>query len=232
MTLYERGNAAKQWIFTEVEKQLHGQPLRVLDLACGDGSKWPVFLEAHPQVQVVGIDTDADAIGRGMKSPHPRLTLRVADAQKQLNEPPFRVLTAFSAMEHVVDHAAFLKTAWDALAPGGIAYLNYDAGHFRSHDLKERLMVPVSQLLARVGVEGPYMKKVDDAAFRRLAEAQGFRVIGFRKHNIGSLKGFAKQASDEAIIAWYAFEEELGRHAAPEVLDALMLSSTLVLQKP
>ena len=231
MTLYERGNAAKQWIFTELEKRLQNQEFQVLDMACGDGSKWPRFLETHVLVSVVGIDTDATAIARGQHA-HARLMLRVADAQQPIAEGSFQAVTAFSAMEHVVDHAALLKTVWDALAAGGVAYLNYDVGHFRSWNVKERLMVPVSQLLARMGIEGSYMKQVNDARFRAQAEAQGFRVTGFRKHNLHPLKGFCRGASEDAVRAWYAFEEELGRLYAPEALDCVMWSTTLVLQKP
>jgi SAM-dependent methyltransferase len=230
--LYERGNAAKQWIFTELEKQAASGSFRVLDLACGDGSKWPLFLAAHANVHVEGIDIDAAAIARGTARPHPRLDLRVADAQRPVQQGVFDAVTAFSAMEHVVDHAAFLRTTWEALAPGGVAYLNYDAGHFRSWNVKERVMVPVSQVLARFGIEGPYMKQVNDARFWALAEAQGFRVRTLRKHNLHPLKGILRGGTDDAIRAWYALEEQLGEAMTAEQLHRVMWSSTLVLEKP
>ncbi len=227
--IYERGNAAKQWILEELDRRFASKQARILDLGCGDGSKWPTFLSAHPSIHVIGIDIDRAAIERGAK--HAQLELRVLDAQKPLQET-FDAVIAFSAIEHVVDRVAFLKTVWSALAPGGVAYLNYDDGHFRSSDWKERLMVPVSQLLARVGIEGPYMKHVDDATFRRQAEAQGFRVVALRKHNLHPLKGFMRGASDEIIRAWVDFEEKLGTLYTPEQLDRVMWSSTLVLEKP
>lgn len=230
--LYQRGNVAKQWILEQIEQRFASRSAMILDLGCGDGSNWPAFLEANPLLRVSGIDIDRAAITRGINAnASSRLSLRVADAQHPV-KGEYDAVVAFSAMEHVVDHAAFLKTVWSALVPGGVAFLNYDAGHFRSSNVKERLMVPISQLLALVGIQGPYMKRVDDAAFRKLAEVQGFQVIGFRKHNLTSLKGFMKQASDENISAWYAFEEQLGRLNNPEKLDKIMLSSTLVVQKP
>lgn len=207
---------------------------RVLDLACGNGSVWPAFLSSHPAVRVIGVDTDAEAIRSGQKtfSGNTQIDLRVFDAQHPLPDGSFDVVVALSAMEHVVDHPAFLKTAWTALKSGGIAYLNYDVGHFRSHDWKERLMVPVSQLLARVGIEGPYMKQVDDARFRVQAERQGFTVEGLRKHNLHALKKFMKGASDQAVHDWYAFEERLGQQFPPEQLDGLLWSSTFILKRP
>lgn len=229
--IYQRGNAAKQWILEQIEERFAKNETRILDLGCGDGSKWPTFLNTHPLLTVTGIDIDRVAIARGISAnASTRLALRVADAQKPVTEQ-YDVVTAFSAIEHVVDRAAFLKTVWSALKPGGIAFLNYDDGHFRSSNIKERLMVPISQLLALVSIQGPYMKHVDDATFRKQAEAQGFSIVDFRKHNIASLKGFMKKQSDENIAAWYAFEEQLGRLNNPEKLDKMMLSSTLVVQK-
>lgn len=232
MMLYQRGNAAKQWIFQELDRRFTTRSARILDLGCGDGSKWPPFLSAHPDVRVVGIDIDRDAIAHGSKVyGSPQLELKVADAQKA-QEQNFDAIVAFSAIEHVVDHAAFLKTVWSSLASGGVAFLNYDDGHFRSSNWKERFMVPVSQALALIGIEGPYMKHVDDLAFRRMAEAQGFRIAEFRKHNLHPMKGFMRNGSDEGIRAWYSFEEQLGRLYKPEELDKIMWSSTLIVEKP
>ena len=231
-TLYQRGNAAKQWIFEELHRRFGHQPATMLDMGCGDRSKWPPFLADHPSARVIGIDTDKSAIRYGTEHyTSPQLVLKVADAQKN-TETGFNAVIAFSAIEHVVDRAAFLKTVWSALSSGGMAYLNYDDGHFRSSDWKERLMVPVSQALAVIGIEGSYMKHVDDLAFRRMAEAQGFRVMDFRKHNMHPLKGFLRNATDDAVRAWYDVEERLGQLYKPEELDKIMWSSTLVLQKP
>lgn len=233
MMIYERGNAAKQAIFTELDKSFGQRSSRILDLACGDGRLWKVFLETHPYVSVVGLDTDKQAIARGkQKHVSPQLDLRLLDAQKPFEQGGFDVVVAFSAIEHVVDRQAFLCTVWEALKPGGYAYLNYDVGHFRSRNPKERLMVPVSQLLAIIGIQGPYMKKVDDRLFAEQARQQGFMVEATHKHNLDPLKGFFRGASDEAIHAWLAFEGQLNQLYAPEALDEIMWSTTLTLKKP
>jgi ubiquinone/menaquinone biosynthesis C-methylase UbiE len=116
MKIYERGNASKQGIFLELQARALQRPLRILDLACGDGRLWSVFLPMHPHVSVVGIDTDASAIQRGQARQQERLELRVFDAQHPLKDELFDVVVAFSAIEHVVDRSAFLRTVWGALA--------------------------------------------------------------------------------------------------------------------
>ncbi len=232
--IYERGNAAKQNIFVALADLAKGNvALRVLDLACGDGRLWPLFLDQHPNVEVVGIDTDAKAIARGQATfKHAHLELRVLDAQKPLTDETFDIVVAFSAIEHVVDRPAFLRTVWQALRPQGKAFLNYDVGHFRSHDLKERLMVPISQLMASVGLQGSYMKEVDTSLFQSQAQQQGFIVESIQKHNLHPLKGFFRGAKDEVLETWIRFENELNALYTPEQLDAVMWSTTLILKKP
>lgn len=232
MKIYERGNAAKQAIFLQLAQGLGQESQRILDLACGDGHLWKVFLEAHPQVSVVGLDTDAQAIARGKTQTQPRLDLRVFDAQRTFEGQLFDAVVAFSAIEHVVDRPAFLRTVWQALKPGGRAYLNYDVGHFRSRDLKERLMVPVSQLLAMIGMEGAYMKQVDDALFLQQARAQGFMLEGVQKYNLHPLKGFFRGATPEMVEAWIEFEQRLNTLFSAEQLDRVMWSTTVILKKP
>jgi ubiquinone/menaquinone biosynthesis C-methylase UbiE len=191
-------------------------------------------LEKHPNVSYVGFDYDRVAVERGRREfvGVGNASLNVGDAQTLSSQEEFEVVTAFSAIEHVVDKPAFLKTVFSSLKSGGVAYLNYDDGHFRSHDWKERMMVPVSQLLAMVGIQGPFMKHVDDAEFRSQAESVGFKFLLSRKHNLYPIKGFMRGASQEAVEAWYAFEERLNDLYTPEQLDKVKWSTTLVIQKP
>jgi SAM-dependent methyltransferase len=242
--MYSPGNSAKQWILHDIEGSLGYEPVRILDLACGTAWIWEKFIKTYPNVRVVGIDTDADAIAEAKKTYEgaPNMDLHVFDAQTKRSGIPisnfhfpistFDIVTALSAIEHVVDRESFLKTVWDALKPGARAYLNYDAGHFRSRRMKERIMVPVSQALAAFGFERFYMKRVDDAEFLAMVEKRGFRLVTVRKHNLHPLKGFMKHASMEAVEAWYAFEERLGSLYTPDELDRIMWSTTVVLEKP
>lgn len=231
--LYARGNAAKQWIFSELHQRFGDKPFRLLDLGCGDTAVWKSFAESHPNMDYQGFDYDIPAIERGKKmyAGMPHMHIQSGDAQKSKGDG-YDAVTALSAIEHVVNRKAFLETVFAALKTGQVAYLNYDDGHFRSHNVKERVMVPVSQLLAKLGVEGPYMKHVDDDAFKTLAEQTGFQVQGLHKHNLGQVKGFMRHAPDEAVRAWFNFEEKLGEIYKPKELDRAMWSSTLVVTKP
>lgn len=187
----------------------------------------------HQQARVTGVDYDRKAIAEGKRhyQNHSRIELRSGDAQRPVQADAYDAVVALSAIEHVVDRKAFLATVHRALKRGGVAYLNYDAGHFRSKKWKERLMVPVSQWLAVIGIQGPYMKEVNDAEFTAQAIHAGFRVIGLRKHNLASMKGFLRGAPVEAIDAWYDFEERLGSCMDSKALHKAMLSTTLILEK-
>ncbi len=231
--MYSAGNTAKQWILEQLSERFADSPAFILDLACGTGWIWESFLTAHQGVRVTGVDFDKRAITEGRKhyQGHARIDLRIGDAQRPVEEEAYDAVIALSAIEHVVDRPAFLQTVFRALKRGGIAYLNYDAGHFRSSNLRERLMVPVSQALAVIGIQGPYMKKVDDALFCAQAEHAGFRVLGLRKHNLAVLKGIMRGAPEETIRSWYELEEALGKSASLDALDPIMLSTTVVLEK-
>ncbi len=231
--IFSRGNASKQWIFSELHRRFGNQPFRLLDLGCGDAAVWKTFAESHPNMEYQGFDYDQPAIERGKKAyaSLPHMHIQSGDAQK-IKGDGYDAVTALSAIEHVVNRKAFLETVFAALKPGSTAYLNYDDGHFRSHHLKERMMVPVSQVLAAVGIEGPYMKHVDDDSFRDEAKHLGFEIVELRKHNLAQMKGFMRGANDGALRAWFDFEDGLNRTYQPKELEAEMLSSTLVVKKP
>lgn len=231
--IYSAGNAAKQWIFQEIHRRFGDRPARILDVACGSGTLWKTFLEDHPTIHVTGVDTDRGAIdtGKSAMASLPNIELAVFDAQRPV-EGLFDCVTALSALEHIVDHAAFIDTVWQSLRQGGVAFLNYDAGHFRSRNIKERIMVPVSQMLAVVGIEWPYMKKVEDAELISLLERRGFVIIRHMKHNAPCLKRGMKPLGEDAVRRWLEFESSLNDVVRPEDLDRLMLSTTIVVQKP
>ncbi|MBU1032509.1 MAG: class I SAM-dependent methyltransferase [Patescibacteria group bacterium] len=230
--LFEKGNAAKQWMLEELDRRYGKAPARILDLACGNGRIWERFLKTHPNIRVTGIDSDERAILQGKTSyqGNTQINLQHFDAQK-LIDGVYDSVMAMSAIEHVVDHPAFLRTVWNALSSGGVAYLNYDSGHFRSNNVKERLMVPISQLLALFGAQGSYMKRVDDKLFCDQIRKQGFNITDIKKHNLYPLKGFMRAAEEEAVKTWYEFENKLNQMYLPEELEKVMWSTTVVVKK-
>ena len=229
-------SSAKEWIFRQLaERAAHG-PVRVCDLACGSGSSWHDFLLRFPQVMYVGSDTDREAIEQARRAfaDVPTATFSVADAQRAAQEKDsYDVVTAFSALEHVVHLEPFVQHALTILKPDGIAYLNYDNGHFHSHDPKERLMVPVSQLLARFGIEGPYMKEVDDEELCGFIRKQGGQVLQVRKHHFSTLKGFMKKyrTREEVLNAWFAFEDRLNELVSAHELARTCGATTVVVKR-
>lgn len=235
MKIYSRKNVAKQWIWSEAERLAGDGSLRVCDLGCGYGSGWPDFLKDHSKITYLGIDKDKKEIARAEKAFSGLANARVSVGDAQMfrdNSGNFDVVTAFSALEHVVDLEAFVKTVLALLKPGGVAYLNYDAGHFRSSNIKERAMVPVSQLLAKIGFEGPYMKEVDDSGLTRIVEGQGAKVKSLFKFNGRGIKELANsEASDEAVRAWHDFEFRMNGLVTAKTLDKIFWSTVMVVEK-
>jgi len=237
MNVYSRNNPAKQWVLEEIERISGGREIRICDLACGAGSMWPEFLRDHPTITYVGLDTDRTAIEKAKTAfaQIPNASVRVADGQTfRDGEGTFDVVTAFSALEHVVDVRKFIATAMSLLVPGGRALLNHDAGHFRSHDVKERIMVPVSQLLAKFGFEGPYMRAVSDEELRAHVAACGGKLLQLRKHNLHCFKKSVKgDASTEDVArTLLAFENRMNELLPTDVMDKMFWATILVIEKP
>ena len=112
MTIYTRGNAAKQWIFEQLDARFGQQPFTVLDMGCGAMSTWPEFVASHPALSLRGIDTDVRAVEEGRKrfAGIATVSLDVMDAQRPIMVTDADVVVALSAIEHVVDRPAFLRT--------------------------------------------------------------------------------------------------------------------------
>ena len=119
--------------------------------------------------------------------------------------------------EHVVNTNLFLQHAKRILAPGGSFYLNYDDGHFRNVlDLAEPitwlpairafLRTLVSPVLACVGWESGYQKRMRASVADSLMLKQGFTVERVDYHNLLSLKELAKtipKSQREVFSCWW-----------------------------
>lgn len=236
MKLYSRKNVAKQWMMSQVESLTGDGGLNLCDLACGYGSAWPEFLRDHPSISYFGIDSDKKEIAKAKRAFEgiSNASVMVADAQLFRDKAgSFDVVTAFSALEHVVDLYAFVETVLSLLKSGGSALLNYDAGHFRSSNPKERIMVPISHWLAKMGYEGSYMKEVRDEEIKKIIENQGGRVERFLKFNGRGIKNLAgSKATEEAVREWHTFELKMNDLVSPEILDPIFWSTVIVVTKP
>ncbi|MFH1620602.1 MAG: class I SAM-dependent methyltransferase [Patescibacteria group bacterium] len=235
MKLYSRKNIAKQWILSQIESLAGDGYLDVCDLACGYGSAWPEFLKDHLSIKYFGIDSDNKEIAKAKRAFEGILNANVMVADAQLfrdKTGSFDVVTAFSALEYVVDLSAFMETVLSLLKSGGKAFLNYDSGHFRSSNPKERVMVPISQWLAKLGYEGSYMKEVRDEEIKKIAESKGGSVEQLLKFNGRGIKNLAgSKASDEAIREWHDFELKMNDLTSPEILDPIFWLTVIVVTK-
>ena len=237
--IFSPNNSAKEWIFRQLAARAEQGPFSVCDLACGSGSSWHDVLKAYPSIQYLGSDTDVEAVEKAKKifADVPNARFEIADGQRARQDlASYDVVTTLSSLEHVVRIDKFLDTIFSVLKPGGIAYLNYDNGHFHSHDLKERLMVPVSQILAKFGIEGPYMKEVDDAYVVRLVKERGAEVLQVRRHLFHGMKGLMKGYRDgsipsDALELWLLFEDRLNELLSAEKLAPMCGSSIVIAQK-
>jgi ubiquinone/menaquinone biosynthesis C-methylase UbiE len=98
-------------------------PLRVLDVACGEGLYAADLVERHPAFSVVGFDKDVEAIttARVAFTSHPRLAFHVADAQEPLGPvtgSPFDLAYAQFALAHIGNGGTALRNVFEVLRPG------------------------------------------------------------------------------------------------------------------
>ncbi len=237
--IYAYNNSAKDWILQQISQRVTAQKLRICDLACGTGAVWKQFLIAHPHVTYIGYDFNPVSISTAQElfRDVSNASFQLADVQKlQVEKHGFDIVTTLSSLEHVVRIDQFLQVLFSLLKQGGYAYINYDSGHFRSTRLKEKIMIPLGQLLARLGYEQLYMKHVSDRAVILLLERLGMRVLDVRKHNIEQMKHFTKAygkdlMDESVIVAWQVFENALNASLSASQLDAVCGSTVITAER-
>ncbi|MCC7106428.1 MAG: class I SAM-dependent methyltransferase [Chloroflexi bacterium] len=235
-TLYSPNNPAKQWILEQVGQLGASAAIRVCDLACGAGSAWPAFLRANPHIAYLGVDSNQRAIARASHAfaGCANALVLVADGETfQDGAGTFDVVTALSSLEHVVSVRQFIGRAVALLKPGGRAFLNYDAGHFRQQNLKERVLVPAGQALALFGCRRYYLKCVKDDEVIRVVEELGARVVEVRKNNLDIIKRHLRDdvLTSDLAATWHEFEAKLNGCLPASVLDGILWSTTVVVER-
>jgi methyltransferase family protein len=162
-------------------------------------------------VQYVGVEPSRSAAEQARRT-LPGAEIITAPAYDIRVEPAHAVVS-FSVFEHVVQRRRYLEAARANLREDGRLYLNYDSGHFVSDaDLGERAKALASQVLAHLGSESRYRKRVRDEEFRSLIAAVGFRIVDDKVFNTDLKRLFPLVPTDrrEAFMErWLAFELEL-----------------------
>jgi ubiquinone/menaquinone biosynthesis C-methylase UbiE len=119
---------------------------RVLDIGCGTGTLAVMLKQSHPQIEVVALDPDANALDRARRKADQagveiRFARGFADAIPSPDASFDRVLSSF--MLHHLTHdeqQATLAEVFRAVKPGGSFHVLDFAGHDRPRGLIARLL--------------------------------------------------------------------------------------------
>jgi SAM-dependent methyltransferase len=232
--LYWTGNAAKARIIDLILSRAGGRAISIFDYGAGAGGDWPDILRDHTNVRLIGYEPSAA---------RQKLAARLAGLNAEVYGGDPLVLrfgadyiVSFSVLEHVVNRAAYLRTAKRLLAPNGTFFLNYDDGHFRKKidlsqpnswvaELREQASNLTASVWPRVGQEAWYQARVYRADADRMIAAAGFRVRSVRYENIVSFKHLVKSVppdkTQEFMRFWIDAETRLNEHFAVETCPAL-----------
>jgi SAM-dependent methyltransferase len=210
------GNCAKYYVQKNlaaiIESRIaQGRPTTIVDMGCGDGSKWHWLAEKAwgDRIRYVGFDLDAAAISRARKT-FPGWTFVAAPAYA-MNEiiGEANVVVSFSTLEHVYKRKLFLQAARSIMTGSSLFYLNYDNGHFLGcTEWKRNIFGP---LLARFGIERFYQAAVRQSEIEALLKEVGFEAVEELNFHQATSKRFHEvfgglQAMREYMDAWLDYE--------------------------
>jgi SAM-dependent methyltransferase len=234
--LLTTGNTAKLYCLQLIDRaaaEVDGE-FRIVDLGCGNGSNFLVLLQQRPNVRYIGVEP-LRATAEEARRLLPDAEIINAPAYDVRVEPAHAV-ASFSVLEHVVDRPRYFEAMRANLRRGGRAYLNYDSGHFVADaDLLERAKGLASRVLARLGSESRYRRRVSANEFRALVGRSGLRIVDDKVFNtdVKRLLPLVRAESRESFMQrWLAFELGLNRLglAYRDELDAVFRTRNLVLE--
>ncbi|HEX3910545.1 MAG TPA: class I SAM-dependent methyltransferase [Solirubrobacteraceae bacterium] len=152
------------------------EPLRVLDVGCGEGQLTAAVAQAG--FQVLGLDVAQEPLRRARER-HPELELRLVEPEGQwpLPDAGFDVVWAGETIEHVLDTAAWLSQVRRVLAPGGSLLLSTPA-----HGPLTRLGLGLSarRFERRFDPRGDHLRFYTRRSLARLLEDFRFEQIEIR----------------------------------------------------
>jgi len=190
------GNSAKLYCLNWIEQWAREKnyQIKILDLGCGVALNFVNLLKLHPQIRYIGIE------------PSKRACLQAQQNLKELNatvinsnaykiyekfEEKFDIVVSFSVFEHVYKRKKYLFTAKKCLKNDGYFLINYDAGHFLSDNIIEKLKNILGPILSFFGIEKYYQSFVKEKDFIKIIEEIGFKIIDAKFFN-SNLKGVYK----------------------------------------
>jgi SAM-dependent methyltransferase len=207
---------------------------RIVDLGCGSGTNFVELLRRRPAVAYVGVEPLRSAAEQAR---HLLPDAEIINAPAyDIRVEPADAVVSFSVLEHVVDRPRYMEAVRANLRPQGRAYLNYDSGHFVADaDLRERTKAVASRVLARLGSESRYRRRVSAGELNLLVERARLRIMDDKVFNTDLkrlLPLVAADRRDDFMERWLAFElglNELGLDYRDE-LDTVFRTRNLVLE--
>jgi ubiquinone/menaquinone biosynthesis C-methylase UbiE len=226
--MYSNNNTAKEYVLRNIAKRLDGNKnASILDFACGTCLIWKNFLNTYNQANFNGFDFNAESIRIAKENfPNFKKNIIALDGQKKLPfDDQFDIITTFSSLEHVVNKYAFLKNIKHLLKSDGVAYLNYDSGHFRS-GLQTTIYNYLSQLLTKLGITEKYFtKKVCLLEIKNILNKLNLEIISIKYFNLPELKKIYKTINLPNLLEdWYEYELSINQHTNKQFLEEKFLS--------
>lgn len=228
------GNTAKMYCLQKLaELASRGTPLVVLDLGCGSGRNFPQFLDDYPNVRYVGADPHEPSLDEARKVlAGKNAELHFAPGEMFVLQGGADVIVSFSVFEHVpiAKRGAYMQAVKANLRPGGIALINYDAGHFTTETTTQQHVTAGlamrqavtqfvrNQLVERFGAGVYYQRFAPEASFVKYCADAGLRIVETKSFNTGLKRVFRSvrpEAREEFMRRWLDLELWLNGNCAP-----------------
>jgi SAM-dependent methyltransferase len=211
------GNAAKLYCLDRIDQLASERDeLKIVDLGAGEGRNFVRLLERHRHVSYVAVEPSRAACATA-RQVLPEKQATVVQARAYAGEyGPADVVVSFSAFEHVYRRDVYTRMIAKTLAPGGLAFVNYDSGHFRSPILRDRIKNSFGPTLARIGYESWYQSFVPEDEFRALVDDAGLVVheaLSFNTEAKGIYRLIPPEGREEYMRGWLEFELMINRVA-------------------
>lgn len=221
MNALTTGNSAKlyclEWIEEQALKRKGG--FKILDMGCGTAQNFINLLKLYSWIYYVGIEPLKQSYLQAKKNLNGLnasvYNVNAYELHKTVKER-FDVIASFSVLEHVYKRKAYLYSAKECLDDDGYFFINYDAGHFHSRSLKEKLKNIIGPVLAPLSIERCYQSFVKKESFLKMVDEVGFRTIETKFFNTplkGIYKVIPENLKNEYMLKWLEFElflNELG----------------------
>ena len=226
---------------------------KVLDLGCGEAGYWESILAAHPNLRLFLYEPDKARLSKARSRVHGDNVNFISDLSELSSS--FDFIFSFSVLEHVWDKDLFFQQVSNLLEKDGMAVINYDDGHFRSHvyrnrsvfyRAKNRLKTKLGPVWKILRDYSKFQSPVDPQEVIRLLDKYGLYIAHQEYSLLEDFKKFGKGLSapenDEIYEALRNLESTLngiynGKQSGKESLGThndlwkVMMSRTLIIKK-